>query len=278
MASDCQIRARARPGGRRRIVPLGAAVPYVVGVAIKVGVLGARGRVGAEVCRAVEAADDLELVAGIGSGDALDPLGAAEVVVDFTRPDVVMDNLRWCIARGLHCVVGTTGFDDARLDELRQLLSGAPGTGVLVAPNFSVGAVLMMRFAATASRFFESVEIVELHHPDKADAPSGTSRLTAERVATARREAGLGPVPDATATELDGARGARVAGVHVHSVRARGLVAHQEVLLGGPGETLTIRHDSTDRASFTPGVLLAVRGIAGRPGLTVGLEDLLDLE
>jgi 4-hydroxy-tetrahydrodipicolinate reductase len=247
-------------------------------VTIKVGVLGARGRVGAEVCRAVEGADDLDLVAEVGSGDELAPLAAADVVVDFTRPDVVMDNLRWCIAHGLHGVVGTTGFDAARLDELRQLLAEAEDVGVLVAPNFSIGAVLMMRFAATAAPFFESVEIVELHHPDKADAPSGTSRLTAERVAEARREAGLGPVPDATATELEGARGADVDGIHVHSVRARGLVAHQEVVLGAPGETLTIRHDSLDRASFVPGVLLAVRGIAGRPGLTVGLEDLLDLD
>jgi 4-hydroxy-tetrahydrodipicolinate reductase len=230
------------------------------------------------VCRAVERADDLKLVAGLGSDDGLDSLALADVVVDFTRPDVVMDNLRWCVARELHCVVGTTGFDDARLGELRQLLAEAPDTGVLVAPNFSVGAVLMMRFAATAAPYFPSVEIVELHHPDKADAPSGTSRRTAELVARARREAGLGPVPDATTTQLDGARGADVNGIHVHSVRARGLIAHHEVVLGGPGETLTIRHDSLDRASFVPGVLLAVRGIAGRPGLTVGLEDLLDLD
>jgi len=247
-------------------------------VTIKVGVLGARGRVGSEVCRAVERADDLKLVAGLGSGDGLDSLALADVVVDFTRPDVVMDNLRWCIGRGLHCVVGTTGFDEARLDLLRDALAAAPGVGVVVAPNFSVGAVLMMRFAATAAAHYESVEIVELHHPDKADAPSGTARRTAELVAEARRDAGLDPVPDATSTGLPGARGASVHGVHVHSVRARGLVAHQEVLLGGPGETLTIRHDSTDRSSFTPGVLLAVRGVAVRPGLTVGLEDLLDLE
>ncbi len=246
-------------------------------MAIKVGVLGARGRVGSEVCRAVERADGLKLMAGLGSGDDLDALAVADVVVDFTRPDVVMDNLTWCIGRGLHCVVGTTGFDDARLDEVRRMLADAPGVGVLIAPNFSVGAVLMMRFAATAAPFYESVEIIELHHPDKADAPSGTSRRTAELVAAARREAGLEPMPDATATGLPGARGADVDGVHVHAVRARGLVAHQEVLLGGPGETLTIRHDSTDRASFAPGVLLAVRAVPERPGLTVGIEDLLDL-
>jgi 4-hydroxy-tetrahydrodipicolinate reductase len=247
-------------------------------VTIKVGVLGARGRVGSEVCRAVEGAEGLKLMAAIGSEDGLDSLALADVVVDFTRPDVVMDNLRWCIGRGLHCVVGTTGFDQARQDQLRGLLAESPSVGVVIAPNFSIGAVLMMRFAALAAPFYESVEIVELHHPDKADAPSGTSRRTAELVAAARREAGIGPVPDATSTGLKGARGADVDGIHVHSVRARGLVAHQEVLLGGPGETLTIRHDSMDRASFTPGVLLAVRGIADRPGLTVGLEDFLDLD
>ena len=244
---------------------------------VAVGVLGARGRVGSQVCRALEAADDLTLVAAVDAGDQRDALAAAEVVVDFTHPDVVMDNLRWCIGHGLHCVVGTTGFDEARLGALRAALTDAPEVGVLVAPNFSIGAVLMMRFAAAAAPHYESVEIVELHHPDKADAPSGTSRRTAELVAAARRDAGAGPMPDATSTGLDGARGAQVAGVPVHSVRARGLVAHQEVILGGPGETLTIRHDSMDRASFTPGVLMAVRAISGRPGLTVGLEHLLDL-
>jgi 4-hydroxy-tetrahydrodipicolinate reductase len=226
----------------------------------------------------VDAADDLELLARVGSGDALDPLAAASVVVDFTRPDVVMDNLRWCIGHGLHCIVGTTGFDEPRLEELRGILRGAPEVGVLIAPNFSVGAVLMMRFAVEAARFYESVEIVEFHHPDKADAPSGTARRTASLVAEARRGAGLGAVPDATSTALDGARGADVDGVRVHAVRARGFVAHQEVILGGLGETLTIRHDSMDRASFTPGVLLAVRAIAHHPGLTVGLEHLLDFD
>ena len=266
MASDCQIARRRRPGH------------YVGRVAIKVGVLGARGRVGSQVCRAVERADDLKLVAAIGSADPLDSLALAEVVVDFTRPDVVMDNLRWCIGRGLHCVVGTTGFDDTRLDAVRAALADAPGVGVVVAPNFSVGAVLMMRFAAVAAPFYESVEIVEMHHPDKADAPSGTSRRTAELVAAARREAGLDAVPDATSSGLAGARGADVDGIHVHSLRARGLVAHQEVLLGGSGETLTIRHDSMDRASFVPGVLVAVHAVRERPGLTVGLEHLLDLD
>ena len=244
---------------------------------MKVGVLGARGRVGAEVCRAVDAADDTELVARIDVDD--DPAGVvtrgAEVVVDFTHPDVVMDHLELLIDHGIHAVVGTTGFDEARLETLRGWLGDAPSTGVLIAPNFSIGAILMMRFAAEAAPYYESVEIVELHHPDKADAPSGTARRTAELVARARRDAGLGPSPDATSTALDGARGADVDGVRVHAVRARGLLAHQEVILGGPGETLTIRHDSLDRASFSPGVLTGIRRVRERPGLTVGLEHLL---
>jgi 4-hydroxy-tetrahydrodipicolinate reductase len=246
---------------------------------LRVGVLGARGKVGREVCRAVEAADDLALVAEVDVDDPLERLvdADAQAVVDFTHPDAVMGNLEFCVGRGIHAVVGTTGFDDERLARLRGWLEQRPTTGVLVAPNFSIGAVLMMRYAAEAARFFESVEIVELHHPTKADAPSGTARRTAELVAAARREAGCGPVPDATSTSLEGARGADVDGIRVHSVRARGLVAHQEVVLGGVGETLTLRHDSLDRASFTPGVLLALRQIGDRPGLTVGLEHLLPL-
>jgi 4-hydroxy-tetrahydrodipicolinate reductase len=247
---------------------------------MRVGVLGARGKVGAEVCRAVEAADDLRLVAAVDAGDPIDDLvtSGAEAVVDFTHPDAVMDNLEFCVDHGIHAVVGTTGFVDARLDQLRTWLSASPGTGVLVAPNFSVGAVLMMRFAAEAAAFFESVEIVELHHPDKVDAPSGTARRTAALVAAARADAGRGPIPDATSTSLEGARGADVDGIRVHGLRIRGLVAHQEVILGGPGETLTIRHDSLDRVSFTPGVLLGLRRIASTPGLTVGLESFLDLD
>ena len=248
--------------------------------ALKVGVLGALGRVGSEVCRAVEAAPDTELVARVDADDDLAELvsAGAEAVVDFTHPDVVMDNLEFCIDHGIHAVVGTTGFDEDRLSTLRTWLADAPGTGVLIAPNFSIGALLMMRFAAAAAPFYESVEVVELHHPDKADAPSGTARRTAELIAAARREAGLGPVPDATTTALDGARGADVDGVRVHGLRIRGLVAHQEVILGGLGETLTIRHDSLDRASFTPGVLAGLRAIRSRPGLTVGLEHVLDLD
>jgi 4-hydroxy-tetrahydrodipicolinate reductase len=246
---------------------------------IRVAVLGAKGRMGSQTCRAVEAAGDCELVAALDLGDQLDLLieASPEVVVDFTHPDAVMDNLWWCIAHGIDTVVGTTGFDEDRLTALRDLLADAPDVGVLIAPNFSIGAVLMMRFAAQAARFFESAEIIELHHPDKADAPSGTARRTAELIGRARREAGLDPVPDATTTALDGARGAEVDGIHVHGVRLRGLVAHQEVLFGGTGETLTIRHDSLDRESFMAGVLLGVRRIVGTPGLTVGLEHFLEL-
>jgi 4-hydroxy-tetrahydrodipicolinate reductase len=258
-------------------VSRGGATLCLVRERIKVGVLGARGRVGAEVCRAVEAADDTELVAAVDADADIDELvtSGAQVVVDFTHPDVVMDNLEFCIDHGIHAVVGTTGFTQERLDTVRTWLESAPGTGVLVAPNFSIGAILMMRFAAEAAPYYESVEVVELHHPDKADAPSGTARRTAELIAQARREAGSPPAPDATSTALDGARGADVDGVPVHALRIRGLVAHQEVILGGLGETLTIRHDSLDRASFTPGVLTGVRGIASRPGLTVGLEHFL---
>ena len=251
------------------------------GQRIRVGVLGARGKVGREVCAAVDAAGDLELVAAVDTGDGDDSLedllrADTQVVVDFTHPDVVMDNLRFCVEHGIHAVVGTTGFDEERLDRLRGWLAGSDA-GVLVAPNFSIGAILMMRFAAEAAPFYESVEIVELHHPDKADAPSGTARRTASLVAEARRAAGSGPIPDATSTALDGARGADVDGIRVHGLRIRGLVAHQEVILGGLGETLTVRHDSLDRVSFTPGVLLGVRRIVDAPGLTVGLESFMGL-
>ncbi|HLN78709.1 MAG TPA: 4-hydroxy-tetrahydrodipicolinate reductase [Nocardioidaceae bacterium] len=247
---------------------------------MKVGVLGARGKVGAEVCRAVEAADDMELVAAIDADDSSDELvsSGAHAVVDFTHPDVVMDNLEFCIDHGIHAVVGTTGFDEERLEQVRTWLSDSSGTGVLVAPNFSIGAILMMRFAAEAAPFYESVEIVELHHPEKADAPSGTARRTASLIAEARRRAGSGPIPDATSTALEGARGADVEGIRVHGLRLRGLVAHQEVILGGPGETLTIRHDSLDRVSFMPGVLLGLRRIGSTPGLTVGLEEFMGLD
>lgn len=243
------------------------------------GVLGARGRMGVEVCRAVDGADDMELVAMIDQGDWLSNASdaGAEVVVDFTNPDVVMDNLHWCIEQDINVVVGTSGFTEQRLARVRSWLERKPDIGVVIAPNFAVGAVLMMEFVARAARFYESVEIIEQHHPDKVDAPSGTAVRTAQLVAGARSAAGLAAMPDATKDELAGARGARVEGVPVHSVRARGLVAHQEVLFGTVGETLTVRHDSFDRASFMPGVLLAVRAVRHRPGLTVGLGPLLGL-
>jgi 4-hydroxy-tetrahydrodipicolinate reductase len=246
---------------------------------IKVGVLGARGRMGRTVSETVEAAPDTELAARVNQGDALDALLGCDVVVDFTHVAAVMGNLRWCVEHGLDVVVGTSGFADDRLAEVRTWLAAAPGTRVLVAPNLSVGGVLMMRFAAQAARFFESAEIIELHHANKMDAPSGTALRTAAMIGAARAAAGLGAPPDATKEELDGARGAAVDEVRVHSVRLSGLVAHQEVLLGGHGETLTIRHDSLDRASFMPGVLLAVRGVKSLPaGLTVGIEPLLGLD
>lgn len=246
---------------------------------IRVGVLGARGRMGAQVCRAVESAGDMKVVAAIDIGDSMADLvaAAADVVVDFTHPDVVMDNLRFCVDHDIHAVVGTTGFDAERLDALRSWLAPKPELGLLVAPNFAIGAVLTMRFAQVAAKYYESVEIIELHHPRKADAPSGTAARTAELIAAARADAHMPAIPDATTSERDGARGASVDGLRVHSVRLAGLVAHQEVLFGTEGETLTIRHDSIDRSSFMPGVLLAVRSIVDRPGLTVGLESLLDL-
>jgi 4-hydroxy-tetrahydrodipicolinate reductase len=245
---------------------------------IRVGVLGARGRMGSEVSRAVDASDDLELVAMVDQGDWLFNIAdaGAEVVVDFTTPDVVMDHVHWCIDQGINMVVGTSGFTESRYERVRQWLSHKPKLGVIVAPNFAVGAVLMMEFVARAARHFESVEIVEMHHPGKIDAPSGTALRTAEMVAAARAAAGQGSMPDATKEEMSGARGADILGVRVHSLRAAGLVAHQEVLLGTSGETLTIRHDSYDRQSFMPGVLLAIRSVVRRPGLTIGLGPLLE--
>ncbi len=246
---------------------------------IKVGVLGAKGRMGTQVCGAVTGADDMELTATVDIGDARDSLTAADVVVDFTHPGAVMDNLRWCVAHGRSTVVGTSGFDEDRLAAVRSLLGEEPEVSVLVVPNFSIGAVLMMRFAAQAARFFESAEIIELHHAGKVDAPSGTAAATAALIASARSGAGLGPAPDATTAALPGARGADVAGLRVHSVRLAGLVAHQEVLLGGHGEVLTIRHDSLDRSSFMPGVLAAIRAAGSLPpGLTVGLDTILGLD
>lgn len=248
-------------------------------MAIKVAVLGAKGRMGGEVVNAVNASSDMTLVAQLDLGDSLDQLVAAgaEVVVDFTTPDSVMGNLEFLINHGINVVVGTTGFNENRLKKVASLLANNPKVGVLIAPNFGLGAVLMMEFSKKAARYFESAEIIELHHPTKVDAPSGTSARTAELITEVRLEAGCAPMPDATKSALDGARGARVGDVPIHSVRLRGLIAHQEVLFGGPGEMLTIRHDSLDRASFMPGVLIGVREIGKHPGLTYGLEGFLSL-
>jgi 4-hydroxy-tetrahydrodipicolinate reductase len=245
---------------------------------MRVGVLGAKGKVGATMVQAVESAEDLTFTVGVDAGDPLTMFGDSQtdVIIDFTHPDVVMDNLKFLIDNGIHAVVGTTGFTDERLAQLRKWLADKPGVAVLIAPNFAIGAVLSMHFAQQAARYFESVEVIELHHPHKADAPSGTAARTAKLIAEARK--GMPPNPDATSTGLDGARGADVDGIPVHSVRLAGLVAHQEVLFGTQGETLTIRHDSLDRTSFVPGVLLAVRKVREHPGLTVGIEALLELK
>lgn len=243
-----------------------------------VAVFGANGRMGAEVCRAVGRADDLDLLAGIDFGDPKEDAAAARVVVDFTHPDSVMDNLKWCIDQGIHVVVGTTGFTGDRLEQVGAWLADTPEVGVIVAANFSVGALLMMDFAKRAAPFFDSVEIIELHHPNKADAPSGTATTTAQKIAAARAAADCAPAPDATVHEVDGARGAAIDGVPVHAVRLRGLVAHQEVLFGTEGETLRVRHDSFERTSFMPGVLAAIRAVPERPGLTRGIESILGLE
>ncbi|MDO5493027.1 MAG: 4-hydroxy-tetrahydrodipicolinate reductase [Nesterenkonia sp.] len=246
---------------------------------IRAAVVGASGRMGSEAVRAVDAADDMELVAGVRRGDDLAQIieAGATHLVDLSVPEATEDNVRFAVSHGIHAVVGATGWDAERLERLRGLLDENPGVGVLIAPNFALGSVLATAFAAKAARFFESAEIVELHHPDKVDAPSGTAVRTAELMGRARREADVAPSPDATTGGIDGARGAVVDDVRVHSVRLRGLVAHQEVLLGSPGEQLTLRHDSFDRASFMPGVLLGLRTVADRPGLTHGLDGFMDL-
>jgi len=248
-----------------------------VSAKIRVGVLGARGRMGAEVVKAVNNSTDLELVAELDLGDSLDQLlsSKAQVVVDFTTPDSVMKNLEFLIQNNIHAVVGTTGFDAARIDSLSKELSKQPEVGVLIAPNFAIGAVLMMEFAEKAARYFDSAEIIEMHHPAKVDAPSGTAARTAELMTQARKDSKKTPMPDATKQSLDGARGSKVGDIPIHSIRAQGLVAHQEVLLGGVGETLTIRHDSLDRAGFMPGVLLGVRSVINHPGLTHGLDKFM---
>lgn len=243
----------------------------------KVAVIGAAGRMGTQAMRAVESTEDLQLAGGFDKDDELGDLGGAAVAVILSVPDAAPDNVAHCVARGVHCVVGTTGWSDDRLDTVREQLAEHPGVGVLIAPNFAIGALLALEFARKAAPYFESVEVIEQHHPDKVDAPSGTAARTARVLAEARADAGLGDVPDATTSDPLGARGARVDGIPVHAVRLRGRVAHEEVLFGGPGEALTIRHDSFDRESFMPGVLAGVRAVADHPGLTVGLEHYLDI-
>lgn len=246
---------------------------------IKVGVLGARGRVGSAIVEAIDGSDDLELVAAVDRDESLDILveKQAEVVVDFTQPAVVMGNLQFCLARGIHCVVGTTGFDEERLEEVKQWAQADGAGHVLIAPNFAISAILTMHFARQAAEFFETAEVVEYHHPTKLDAPSGTAIHTAQGIAHARRQANMPEMPDATEQSLDGARGANVDGVPVHAVRTRGMVAHEEVIFGAQGQSLTIRQDSYDRTSFVPGVFTGVRQIKDHPGLTVGLEKFLGL-
>jgi 4-hydroxy-tetrahydrodipicolinate reductase len=265
---------------------------------MRVAVFGAAGRMGAEVCKAVLADPDLELVAAVdpyhagldlrhvtrmdgtdgmhieASADSLVRVGA-EVAVDFTQADAVMENLAFCAGRGVHAVVGTTGLSAGDMDRIAGMFEPPAKANCLVAANFAIGAVLLMRFAEMAAPYFESAEIIELHHDAKLDAPSGTALATAGRMAAVSKERS----PDPTRSEiLEGARGARgPGGIHLHSVRMKGLVAHEEVLLGTTGQTLTLRHDSFDRTSFMPGVLLAVKAIAGRAGLTVGLESVLGL-
>lgn len=243
---------------------------------IQVGVFGVSGRMGSEVVRAVARAEAMTVVGGTDLGEDRGQVAKAQVVVDFTHPDAVMDNIAWCVEHGISMVIGTTGFTPERIDTVRSLVTEHPGVGILIASNFSIGAILMMKFAELAAPFYPSAEIIELHHPNKADAPSGTSATTAARIAAARKTASLGPVPDATVHD-DGSRGAVVDGIHIHSVRLQGLVAHQEVLMGGTGETLTIRHDSFDRVSFMPGVIAGIRYIAGRKGLTLEMADVLGI-
>ena len=248
---------------------------------IRVAVVGAAGRMGSTVCQAVQDAEGLELVARLDVGDTLDAehLAGADVAVDFTVPSVTESNVHALLDAGVDVVVGTTGWNEESYGRVREHLARpeAAGRSVLIAPNFALSAVLAMSFAAKAAPYFESAEVIELHHPNKVDAPSGTAVAPAPGIAAARAEAGLGAMPDATQTDPDGARGAVVDGVHVHAVRLRGLTAHEEVVLGNPGEQLTIRTDSFDRASFMPGVVLAVRQVSSHPGLTIGLDALLDL-
>jgi len=259
---------------------------------VKVAVVGAGGRMGQEVCRAVTAAEDMTLVAAVdpahvgedvcghtivGEVNALRDLGA-EVVVDFTVAEAVRHNAVHYARQGVHAVIGTSGLSESDLAAMASSFEGS-GANVIVVANFAIGAVLLMHFSRLAAPLMEGVEVIELHHDAKRDAPSGTAMHTAAAIAAARRAAGSGPLPPDPTTDVVavGARGAEAEGIHVHSVRLPGLVAHEEVIFGALGQSLSIRHDSYDRTSFMPGVLLAVRAVGESPGLTVGLEALLGL-
>ena len=248
-----------------------------MGKLIRVGVIGANGKMGSNVVAAVQADAQCELAVAIDIDDSLEELSKerCDVVVDFTSPAVVMDNLAFCIKHGIDAVVGTSGLTPERIETLKLWAGQRANSRVLIVPNFSMGAVIMIAFAGIAAPYFESVEIVESHHPDKVDAPSGTARFTAERVAVARQ--GHAPNPDATDSQDMGARGTNVDGVPIHSVRLRGLVAHQEVVFGSIGETLTIKHDSLNSDSFMQGVLIAIKEIGDIDGVVVGLENVLPL-
>jgi 4-hydroxy-tetrahydrodipicolinate reductase len=249
-------------------------------MAIRVAVVGAKGRMGQEVCRAIKKDKDLELVAEIDLNDSLSIAvdGKAEVIVDFTNATAALKTAEFAIANGIHLVIGTTGFNKENLTQIKNSLAKSATTGVLVAPNFAISAVLMMQFAATAAKYFESAEIIEFHHPEKLDAPSGTAVRTAEMMTESRSAANREPMPDKTSKSFPGARGGKIGDIPVHSVRMSGLVAHQEVILGEQGETLTIRHDSLDRSGYMPGVLLACKEVGKHPGLNIGLENYLKLD
>lgn len=241
----------------------------------KVSVVGAKGRMGETTVEAIGKDSELSLHCAIDQGDGLDQLSGSDVLVDFTTPEAVMQTLEFAIKNNIHAVVGTTGWNDEKLNRIKELLKTSKSS-IRIVSNFSIGAILMMRFAEEAAKYYESAEIVEIHHPSKKDAPSGTSQSTAKIIATARAKHNLPPQPDSTSTEIAGARGANVSDIKIHALRVEGAIAHQETIFGSKGELLTIRHDSFDRESFMPGVILAVKNVAKTPGLTLGINDLIN--
>lgn len=248
-------------------------------MSIRVAVIGAKGRMGSHAVDAIDDAKGLELVAALGSSDSLETLidQNIDVAVELTVPKSTEDNVTFLVENGIDTVVGTTGWDNDRLARLEATLKDHPETAVLIAPNFSIGAVLAMRFAELAAPYFDSAEVVEIHHTRKLDAPSGTANHTAQRIAAARNAAGLPAVPDSTESDPQGARGAVIDGIHVHAIRQQGMNAHEEILFGSDGEALTIRTDSHSTSAFMPGIVTAVRSIADYTGLIHGLENMLDL-